>query len=111
MASTTGFANLSSKTPKRTDVNSSSASIDQIAAVTGKSIRVIAGVIHASGAGALVFNSASTAKGRYTFSAELLTLTLPYNPDGWFETVAGEKFNIDNAATLALTGFLTYVEI
>lgn len=111
MAVSTGFSELSAKVAKYSDVNSAAASIDQITAVTGKKIRIIAGVIHTSAAGALIFNSASTAIGRYTSTAGELTITLPWNPDGWFQTVAGEKFNIGNAGTVTLTGFLTYVEV
>jgi hypothetical protein len=111
MPTDTGFGDIAPKKPLRFDVNSAAASIDQIAAVTGSKIRITSLTLAASGAGAIVFNSAATAIGRVTFKATDPPMVLPRNADGWFETVVSEKFNIGNASTLTLTGFGTYVLI
>jgi hypothetical protein len=107
----TGFADIGQRQPKRVAINSSAASLDLVAAVSGKRIRLIALVLATSGAGTVVFNSASTEQGRVTFKAADPSLVLPNNPDGWIETAAGEKLNIGNAGTLTITGFAVYVEI
>ena len=42
---------------------------------------------------------------------EATSITLPYNPLGWFETVAGELLNMELGGAQAVAGCLTYVEV
>ncbi len=75
-----------------------------IAAVTGKKIRVLAILAHPSQASEGTLRSATTA---ITGSIDVGTgndgLMLPFNPVGWFETVAGE--NLDLLNTIAATSW------
>lgn len=71
-----------------------------IAAVTGKRIKVLGGVLQSYGgtAGNLTFFSATTA-GTLLFDVDTTIMTvalpviLPFNPAGYFETVTGEALN------------------
>lgn len=36
---------------------------------------------------------------------------LPFNPSGWFETVAGSLLNLELSGALSVDGCLTYVEV
>lgn len=81
-----------------------------VAAVATKKIRVLSCV--------LVATAAVTARFESTSGGAALTgvmplaidgqLILPYNPHGWFETVAGELLNLELGASLAVDGVLNY---
>lgn len=83
-----------------------------VAAVTGKSIRVIGVVLVASG-GANTVRFESDADGTaLTGQMDLAAdgqLVSGYNPAGWFETVAGELLNLELANATAVAGYLVYV--
>lgn len=36
---------------------------------------------------------------------------LPFNPNGWFQTIAGEAFDINLSAAIAVGGSITYIEV
>jgi len=82
--------------------------------VAAKKIRVIAAVLVASG-------GANSARYESDASGTALTgvmdiadngqLILPFNGDGWFETVAGESLNLELANATSVAGCLVYQEI
>lgn len=91
------------------------ASADIVAAVSGKKIRVIAVAIVFGG-------SDHTLKWQSGASTDLTGVlevvaaerqhVWPFNPCGWFETVAGEKLNAVTAGTTpTFEGVLQYVEV
>jgi hypothetical protein len=45
------------------------------------------------------------------FTAGELNVNLPYNPFGWFQTVAGELLNANLSGTVVTTAQITYVLI
>lgn len=116
----TALNDLGPRTPKRFMINSSSASIDAIAAVVpnaagspdtqNRALRITALTLSVSGAGTVIFKSGSTEIGRLTFAGAGIVV-LNFNYDGWLQTAPGEKFNIGNADTLGLTGFGQYCEL
>lgn len=84
-----------------------------VAAVTGKKIRVLAVVLVASGGvNTIRFESAAggTALTGQMDIGDNGQFILPYNPAGWFETVAAELLNLELSAATAVAGCLTYVE-
>ena len=36
---------------------------------------------------------------------------LPFNPAGWFETVAGQLLNLELSAAISVDGSITYIEV
>ncbi len=84
-----------------------------VAAVTGRKIRVLAMHNSAASATDLLFESAGSADltGTITLSATDLNVTWPYNPFGWFETVAGEALTRDSSNAIFSTTIVTYVLI
>jgi hypothetical protein len=85
---------------------------DLIPLVSSKKIRVLAY--------ALVFNAASTAKFQSGGSTDLSGampfgdkggICAPFNPVGWFESVAGEKLNLVLGTSVAWAGHITYIEV
>ena len=83
-----------------------------IAAVTGKKLRVLAYVLVVTGAATARFESA-TAGTALTGQMSLAAnggIAAPFNPAGWFETVAGELLNLELSANGA-DGHLIYQEI
>jgi len=86
---------------------------EQIAAVSGKKIRVIGGILNMTGAaGTMEFFSATTA---ITGVMQLLkdtALPLPESACGYFETAAGENLALTVTTTSAVvTGVLAYIEV
>lgn len=84
-----------------------------VAAVTGKSIRVLALVLVASGGANTVRLESDAAGTALTGQMDLAAdgqLVLPYNPAGWVATVAGELLNLELSAATAVAGMLLYVE-
>lgn len=115
MSNNTGFADMGPRQPKRAGINSSAAAVDVVSAVSGKKIRITGMCIQVSAAGTVTFASDGsgdpTELGRWTAVAGELLMETGYNPDGWFETVAGEAFQLGNAGELTLSGFVTYIEV
>lgn len=84
-----------------------------VAAVTGKSIRVLALVLVASGGANTVRFESDAGGTALTGQMDLAAdgqLVLPYNPAGWAATVAGELLNLELSAGTAVAGVVTYVE-
>lgn len=104
-----GHHDLSSAVVKRATF-SSAAAADIVAAVTGKRIRVTSVVCSNSAAGNIAFKSASTDIGTLVAKTADPTIVLPWNPDGWFQTVVSEKFAMTPTGGTA-TGFITYIEV
>jgi hypothetical protein len=82
----------------------------QVAAVAGQKIRVLAYTITVQGATNLSFRSASTdISGVMAFAAAGEKLSAPFSPTGHFETVAGEALNINQSGAVIDGGHLVYV--
>ena len=97
----------------QTAVLAATANEDLLALVANKKIRVHALVLR--------LNVASTARIRSSTTSNLTGvmpivinegITLPFNPVGWFETVAGEALNLLNGAGISVTfsGCIVYTE-
>ncbi len=85
-----------------------------VAAVTSKSIRVIALALVASGGANTVRLESDTGGTALTGAMDLgdnLQLVLPYNPAGWCQTAAGKLLNLELGATTSVAGLLTYVTV
>ena len=110
MVMSTGHHDLGGNvTVKRATFTGNSAT-DIVAAVTGKRIRVLSVTVSLSGAGTITFFSNSTAVGALVLKAADPTVVMGCNPDGWFQTAAGEKFAATPSAN-TMTGFIHYIEI
>lgn len=110
MAMSTGHQDLGANIQVKRAKFTGTGSTDIVAAVTGKSIRVLSVTVSLSGAGNIVFYSASTDIGTLVLKAADPTVVLGWNPDGWFQTVAGEKFAATPSAN-TMTGFIQYIEV
>lgn len=102
-------------TPKFKLLNQAASGTNQtlVAAVTAKKIRVLAAVFVAGGtATTLTFNSATLGAISALFAnAANGGATLPFNPSGWFETVAGEALTVTTGAGSTTGIQITYVEV
>lgn len=84
-----------------------------VALVASRKLRVVS----------LFMVAAGTVNARFESNADGTALTgqmnlvansgfsLPYNPAGWFETVAGELLNLELSAAISVDGSLTYIEV
>jgi hypothetical protein len=84
-----------------------------VAAVTGRKITVVSMVLNANAASAVRFESG--AGGAALTGVMNLTaasnLVLPYNPAGWFETVAAQALSMELAGgSSEVDGCLSYIE-
>ena len=82
-----------------------------VAAVSGKKIRIISCFMVAAGAVNARFESAAGGTA-LTGVMNLTTnsgFTLPFNPSGWFETVAGQLLNIELSGNVSVDGSLSYI--
>lgn len=88
-----------------------------VAAVVGKKIRVLALCLVAGAAGNIYFTSAAAGAVIFGGSSNTINLAanggfvLPFNPYGWFETVASELLNMTASSTGPFSGGLVYVEV
>jgi hypothetical protein len=83
-----------------------------VAAVSGKKIRVLAVVAVAGGTATnLTFNSASAAISPLLANGTNGGEVLPYNPHGWFQTVAGEALTVTTGAGSTTGILILYIEI
>jgi hypothetical protein len=97
--------------PKRVPVTASSGDNTLVAAVAGKSIRVLALTLTNATAATLRLESGAggtALTGQMSVGADS-GFVLNYNPDGWCETAPGEPLNLE--ATAAAAGVLVYVEV
>jgi hypothetical protein len=84
-----------------------------VAAVAGKSIRVLSLLLVASGGANTVALESDADGTALTGDMDLGAdgqLVLPHNPAGWAVTAAGELLNLELSAATAVAGCLTYVE-
>lgn len=112
----TGYAPL---TPKFAQVDCATNTTDTqiVAGVAAKKIRVLAIVLSMSAATATC-QVCSKPAGAHSHISGLFyattsgTVVLPYNPLGWFQTVAGEALSIFTGAGAGTTGAtVVYVEV
>lgn len=95
-------------------VISASADATIVAAVPTKKIRVIAAQWVAAGTYTFRWTSNNAAGTGLTGVMTTVVgspVTLPYNPVGWFETVAGEALFMDQTTTGQISGSLVYVTV
>lgn len=101
-------------TPKFKAVSASSAGNNTlVAAVTGKKIRVLAGLLYAAGTVTATIQTAAggtALTGAFPLLAQV-GFQVPYCPLGNFETVAGELLNLNLGGAVAVTGWLVYIEV
>ena len=98
---------------KRAAISDADGTADIVAAVTGKSIRVLAlavTIITANGTLKWQCGASTDLTGAMPFGASA-GMVLPYNPVGWFQTVQGEKLNSVGATTGAIAGLVVYQEV
>ena len=84
-----------------------------LAAITGKAIRVHSLFFIASSAVNIRFESAAggtALTGVMEFAANG-GMVLPFNPDGWFETVAGELLNLELSGAVGVRGAFAYSKV
>lgn len=82
-----------------------------VAAVPGARIRVMSAFLSSAAASTFNFQSHTTTSnktGTFTMGAD--GLVLPYNPDGWFVTNAGEALDAV-VGTTTLSGSINYVTL
>lgn len=84
-----------------------------VAAVTGKKLRVLALFLVAAAAVTARFESAAggTALTGQMVLAANGVLTLPFNPEGWFETAAAALLNLELSAAVSVDGAVTFAEV
>ncbi len=82
-----------------------------VAAVAGKRIRVLSLFAITAGAVTVAFESAAsgTALTGDMNVASKGSIIMPFNPEGWFQTVAGELLNMELGGATSVDGCLTYV--
>lgn len=85
-----------------------------VAAVAGKKIRVLSGVLTMTGTAVTIrFESGASGSpltGQMT-PAQGQSIVLPHNPYGWFETAIGESLNLELGGAQAVAGVLVYIEV
>lgn len=98
---------------KRAVIDTATGDTTLVAAVAGKKIRVISLVLSAAAEATIRFESGT---GGDALTGQMIILAktpliLPEADAGWFETAAATLLNLEQAATVALDGFLTYQEV
>lgn len=96
----------------RAAISGAAANNELVAAVAGKSIRVISAHFVASGGANTVRLESSSGGDALTGAMDLAAdgqLDMPYNPAGHIETVAAENLNMELSAATLVAGWLTYV--
>jgi regulator of RNase E activity RraA len=85
-----------------------------VAAVTGKKIRVLAGMLTMTGTAVTVrFESGAggTALTGQMTPTQGSTITLPYCPVGHFETAAAALLNLELGGAQSVDGYIVYCEV
>lgn len=98
---------------KRAVISTATGDTTLVAAVAGKTLRVLAVVIVPASAVTIRFESGTggtALTGQMSIAANAL-FTLPFNPAGWCETAAAALLNLEQSGTVALAGVLLYQEI
>lgn len=86
-------------------------------AVTGKRIRVLALLLMAGVDSNIYFTTAAGGPVIFGHGTHKLPVpakggfVLPYNPEGWFQTAAGELLNMNADTTGPFSGGMTYCEV
>jgi hypothetical protein len=93
---------------KRVKVNTA-ASADLIAAVTGKSLRIIALALY----GAASFTTLDLQDSGTSLTGVMTgaLFVWPWNPHGWIQTTSGNKLNAVLGAAFQLSGVIDYIEV
>ena len=108
-------SNSTVQVPKfATIVASSSGATTIVAAVTGKRIRVLSLRLTAAAAVNAKWQSHTAPTditGLNYYAAAGGGEVLPFNPVGWFQTIAGDALDINLSNAIAVGGHLTYVEV
>ena len=84
-----------------------------VAAVTGKKIRVLALVMTMTGTAVTIRfadGASGTALTGQMQPTQGQTVTLPFNPVGWFETSAATLLNLELGGAQSVDGVLVYIE-
>jgi hypothetical protein len=84
-----------------------------VAAVVGRRIRVLGAVLVAAGTVSPQFQSGASGSA-LTGAMPMVAngvLTLPFNPEGWFETAVNTLLNLNLSGAIGVTGVLQYVEV
>jgi hypothetical protein len=84
-----------------------------VAAVGSKKIRVLSLFFTANGTVTTRFESAASGTA-LTGQSDFIVNTgivLPFNPTGWFETIAGELLNLELSGAVEVAGGLSYIEV
>ena len=84
-----------------------------VAAVTGKKIRVLALAITMTGTAVTIRfedGAGGTALTGQMQPTQRQTVTLPFNPVGWFETSAATLLNLELGGAQSVDGALVYIE-
>lgn len=103
---------LSQSPIKRVAINAPLTGVNEIvAAVSGKKIRVLGGVVAVATAVGLRFRSATTDLMGHTALPATSQLDINWTPWGALETNVGEALNLTASTTTVIGGFLTYQEI
>jgi hypothetical protein len=96
----------------KTIVASSSGNTTILSAVVDKKIRILSMTLTFSGGVNVKFQSNnSTDITGILYGVTGIPLILPYNKLGLFQTVAGELLNINLSESVAVGGFMTYIEV
>lgn len=106
--------NMVHETPRHTilyDNQVLADSADLVALAAGRRIKVLSAVISMASGGTVKFQSGASTDifSPLTTGSGQLVIVLPYNPMGWFRTVAGEKLNAVLSSAIATTIALTYI--
>lgn len=109
------WRNTQSSKPIRTAAVSAANSGDNtlIAAVSNNKIRVLAVLLVAAGAVGVRFESAAggTALTGVMSLAANGGFVMPFNPVGWFETLASQLLNLELSGAVQVSGVVVYQEI
>ena len=108
------YSGTTALTPKFAVVTASSSGVTNIiAAVSSKHLRVLALQLTANAAVNVKWQSHVTPTDitGLAYLAANGGYVLPYNPLGWFQTVAGEALDINLSGAVAVGGSITYVEV
>jgi hypothetical protein len=92
---------------------STAATFDEVAAVSGLKIRVLAVELTAAGTVGITFQSKTTptiVSGKHSMTATGSRLSMPFSPAGHFETVAGEALQMILDAAVLVAGHIVYQE-
>lgn len=95
---------------KRID-RSTAAAFDEVAAVAGKKIRVLAVELTSAGVCGVSFQSKTiptVLSGVHSLVAAAPRLSMPYSPVGHFETVSGEALQMVLDAAVRVSGHIVY---